>query len=88
LKIIVALAKRFAKFLVSPRAMTNTNQIPNMTTTPIPANKIKAAIIECDNYIAKEQPRSESLRSQETKELLAFYISHRSNLIEMLKSAN
>ena len=59
-----------------------------MTTTTIPAHKIKSAIIECDNYIAKEQPRSEALRPQETKDLLAFYINHREKLIEMLKSAN
>lgn len=44
------------------------------------ARRLRVAIDECDRYIAKESPRSEELRPQKTKDLLAFYIEHRANL--------
>ena len=44
------------------------------------ARRIESSIKECDRYIALESPRSEDLRPQEIKDLLAFYIAHRAKL--------
>lgn len=46
--------------------------------------RIIESIKECDRYIALESPRSEELRPQEIKGLLASYISHRAKLQNML----
>jgi hypothetical protein len=54
--------------------MSNTN------LTAEQSRRIKESIKECDRYIALESPRSEDLRPQEIKDLLAFYIAHRANL--------
>ena len=45
--------------------------------------RIRQAIIECDNYIAKESPRAADLRPPEVAQLLAFYIAHREKLLAM-----
>ena len=47
-------------------------------------NSIRQAISDCDRYIDKESPRSEDLRPQEIKDLLAFYVNHRAKLHGML----
>jgi hypothetical protein len=47
-------------------------------------SRILQSIEECDRYIAIESPRSEELRPQEIKDLLAFYISHRAKLQMMI----
>ena len=57
----------------------NANQL-----SPEYRRRIVQSIEECDRFINKEQPRSEELRPQEMKDLLAFYISHRANLVSML----
>ena len=48
------------------------------------ARRIVEAIQECDRYIAIESPRSEDLRPQEIKNLLASYIAHRAKLQAMI----
>ena len=58
--------------------MSNTNR------TAEQSRRIIEAIEECDRYIALESPRSEDLRPQEIKDLLASYISHREKLQNML----
>lgn len=57
--------------------------MPNNTTTE-KNRRIIDAIRECDRYIALESPRSEDLRPQKIKDLLASYISHRAKLQNML----
>ena len=52
--------------------------------SPEHTHRVLQAIKECDRYIANEQARSEDLRPQETKDLLAKYISHRAKLQAML----
>jgi hypothetical protein len=46
--------------------------------------RIVESIEECNRFIDLESPRSEELRPQKTKELLAFYIEHRATLQRML----
>ena len=58
--------------------MSNTNRTEEQT------RRIVEAIKDCDRYIAIESPRSEDLRPQKTKELLASYIAHRAKLQNVL----
>lgn len=56
----------------------------NTTITEQQAQSIRQAITDCDRYIAIESPRSEDLRPQEIKDLLAYYVSHRAKLLAMI----
>ena len=49
--------------------------------------RIRQAIAECDLFISKESPRSADLRPADVAKLLAYYITHRAKLVEMLKTA-
>lgn len=58
-----------------------------MTTnelTPYQKQQVLAAIVQCNDFIAKEAPRAEDLRPVEVQKLLTFYYAHREKLLGML----
>ena len=58
---------------------------PVMTADQIAG--IKKAIADCDRYVAIESPRSADLRPADVAELLAWYITQRAKLQDMLAAA-
>lgn len=53
----------------------------------VPPTKIRAAIAECDAYIAREERRDSALRPVSVAQLLTKYRAHRADLQNLLSVA-